>query len=193
MFQAHIVALLLLLTCLATVQTAAASENQWVLGGGAGPLIIRGQARGVDERGPNLALNLHGAYELSDWFDLRIEGTSSGWLAPNETLRVQSLSSGVGVKFDVLEWVPYGAMLLGYTHLRSAAQPAATDGDATEPMHSERDSHAFHSGLALGLERRWSRQFGIGVQLGYTQVSLNPNYNPALFLTLLRADYRWGW
>jgi hypothetical protein len=171
-------------------RTAHAFENQWHLGAGLGVATLSGSEY---KTGP--AAGLHGAYGLSDTFDLRIELLASHHTldvgdetreAP--TAQLLSAAAGVAYKVDVLEWIPYAGLLGGY---------AAFLGDSPSDLGlSAPGDQELTVSVVLGIDYAHSRSFGLGAQLRYTGfLSDLPDSlaDAQYFALLLRAEYRWGW
>lgn len=160
-------------------QPALAFERQWHLGGSLGAAIW---ADGGVPAGP--ALGAHGAYGLSDTFDLKLEVLASSHSRGSEALTWFGASTGLAYKLDVLRWVPYAGVQVGYYSLSGSLRPDPLSGG--EPGMS----------IDLGLDYAFSRRFGLGLELRYHGFLGDPlaSLGAAPLLTgLLRAEYRWGW
>jgi len=103
---------------------AGAFERQWHAGAGLG---ISAYPRYYPV-GP--ALGLNAAYGISDVFDLKLEllGSDHSYsadpgLAPAKAVPFSAVL-GLSYKLDVLQWIPYFALLGGYSHI-SGALPTA--------------------------------------------------------------------
>lgn len=171
-------------------RTAHAFENQWHLGAGLGVATLSGSEY---RTGP--AASLHGAYGLSDTFDLRLELLAShhtldlgdeARAAPSAELL--SAAAGIAYKLDVLEWIPYVGLLGGY---------AAFLGDTPSELGlSAPGDQELIVSVVLGIDYALSRSFGLGAQLRYTGfLSDLPDSlaDAQYFALVLRAEYRWGW
>ena len=102
-----------------------AFERQWHVGGGVGLATESGR----DDVG--LSLGVHGAYGISDVFDVRLELQAS----PSDVARLPSWflapRAGLAYKLDVLRWIPYAGASggavdrpLAYTQLKQATNSA---------------------------------------------------------------------
>ncbi|MEI9949604.1 MAG: hypothetical protein WDO74_11650 [Pseudomonadota bacterium] len=83
-------------------------------------------------------------------------------------------------KLDILQWIPYGAALVGYQHI---AGPVP----ASEPF---RRDDAIIAGV-LGLDYAATRNFGLGVSLRMNLLLSSIGEGEAI-TTMLRAEYHWG-
>ncbi len=152
-----------------------ASEGQWHLGGG--PAVQRFTG---GETAP--ALQGVGAYEWSDSFDLRLELLGAAPRLEPGALQA-SVAVGAAYKLDVIEWVPYFGLLLGYYELGSA-RPA--------PLAARE----LGLSIPLGLDYALSRQLVLGLQLRYHAFlsELPQTLGEASLLSAgLRLEGRWGW
>lgn len=165
--------------CLVTGR-AAAIEGQWHVGGGVGAATF---ARTDTGFGP--LLGIHGAYEIDDMFDLRLELTASRHeLVEGTTTDFYGVAAGLSYKVDVIEWVPYFGLLGGYY---------AFDGDVRPAPLQERELGIM---VPLGIEYVPSRVFAAGLQIAYHGFLSDPmdSVGDAPYVTaLLRAEYRIGW
>lgn len=154
--------------------SAHAFERQWHLGAGAG--ISNGKGL---EMSP--AVGVYAAYGLSDVFDARLELTARGYGLASE-LNPHQLSAMLGLvyKLDVLRWVPWGGVYVGYQGFEAAPRQ--------ELLFKRHDAAL---GLGLGLDYAFSRSFGAGFTLRFDDALSNAE--AATFDALLRAEYRWGW
>lgn len=162
---------------LLNASSAFAFERQWHVGGGMGFAAFA--ERGVDA-GP--ALGLHGAYGLSDVFDLKVDLLGSTHRVRGEGLSVFSSTAGIAYKMDVIRWVPYAGLEVGYYRLEGA-----------RPGNLMTNEAGFS--IDLGLDYAVKRSFGLGVQLRYHGFLSDPAASigdAPLFTGLLRAEYRWG-
>ena len=162
--------------------TAHAFERQWHLGGGAGVTSFAHDYK----LGP--ALGLNAAYGLSDMFDARVELLGSTHVLssplfanlPQTRAELFTASAGVTYKLDVLQWIPYKNVLVGYRHVAGALSPTA---------EYRRDDLA--AGILLGLDYSASRSFGLG--LSWRGDSALSKLSATESMTLmLRAEYHWG-
>ena len=159
---------------------AQAFEREWHVGGGLG---LTAYPR-YYSAGP--ALGLNAAYGLSDVFDLKLEllGSYHGYSASPGSTREHaapySAALGLSYKLDVLQWIPYGALLVGYQHVAGrlpVAEPIVRD-DAL-------------AAILLGIDYAATRNFGLGASLRNDFLLLSASHGPAI-TTLLRAEYHWG-
>jgi hypothetical protein len=163
---------------------AHAFERQWHLGAALGPSTPTGSGLNW---GPAAAI--HGAYGLSDMFDVRLEllgglhAFESKMPAFETTSRIYSGTAGLAYKLDVIEWVPYAGLLAGYGMIQFAPPAGA------EPPQSE---GRFTLGLELGIDYALSRSIGLGFRFrgdewfGSERVSETATF-------LFGAEYRWGY
>lgn len=156
---------------------AEAFEREWHLGAGVGASDFSAEGVGW---GPELGV--HGAYGLSDTFDLRLEGRLSQHpvnIDPALDDRFTFLRTDVALayKIDILRWVPWLAVGAGYFH--SFEEPA--------PSQALRRHDALVSGM-FGIDYAVSRNFGLGL-VGRTAFLFAGS---AEYGAQLRAEYRWG-
>ncbi|HEY2408417.1 MAG TPA: outer membrane beta-barrel protein [Polyangiaceae bacterium] len=165
--------------------TAHAFERQWHVGGGVGLTSYLHDY----QLGPSLGLNA--AYGISDMFDVRVELLGSTHLLSSEATtrvaylahtRAEQLSAAAGLtyKLDVLQWIPYGGVLLGYRHVRGALPPLSDYG---------RDDAM--AALLVGLDYAASRSFGLGLSWRGDS-ALSSFANTESMTVMLRAEYHWG-
>lgn len=159
---------------------ARAFEREWHVGGGVGVTAYPNYY----SAGPSLGL--HAAYGISDVFDLKLEllGASHsynpGSNSPSERGASYSAAAGLSYKLDILQWIPYGAALVGYQHIAGpipASQPFRRD-DAL-------------LALILGLDYAATRNFGLGLSLR-SDFLLSTFDEGMGFTSMLRAEYHWG-
>lgn len=171
---AGVVSVALGLTLLATAGSARAFERQWHLGGGAG--VARGNGLSLSP-----ALGLYAAYGLSDVFDVRLEVTARGYhLGSEQDPNALSAMVGLTYKLDVLSWVPWGGVYVGYLGF-----------DAVPRKGLAFRQHDAALGLGIGLDYGFSRSFGLGITLRSDDALTRAE--AVSFDALLRAEYRWGW
>jgi hypothetical protein len=157
---------------------AFAFEKQWHLGGGAG---VNAFADGGSAPGP--ALGVYGAYGLSDMFDLGIEVLGSTHAREGHNFQLVGISTGISYKLDVLSWIPYAGLELGYYRFFGDTRPAGLA-----------ENEAGFS-VDLGLDYLLSPSVGLGLKLRYHgflhdfPTSLG---DAPLFTGLVRAEYHWG-
>ena len=159
---------------------AQAFEREWHMGGGLG---FTAYPRYYSV-GP--ALGLNGSYGLSDVFDLKLELLGSYHSYPGERpLPSQwaaplSVVSGLSYKLDVLQWIPYAALLVGVQHLYGAL-PLGQPFRRTDAL----------AALMVGVDYAMTRNFGLGLSLRTDLLFSTPSQGQAI-TTLLRAEYHWG-
>lgn len=162
------------LALLGTPRTARAFERQWHLGAGAG--VTNGSGLALSP-----AVSAYAAYGISDVFDVRAELTARGYeLGRDRDPHALSAAAGLAYKLDVLRWVPWAGVYLGYVGFLE--EPRA------ELPFSRHDAAI---GLGLGLDYGFSRELGLGVTLRYDDALTRTGSSN--FDGLLRAEYRWGW
>ena len=178
----------------AWVAPAQAFERQWHLGAGLGvanfPQIENSGAPFNGESLKPPAVGLYTAYGISDYFDWRLEltwglhsldGAPEEPVADLETTHVVSASSGLSYKLDVIDWIPYLGLMVGYygyfggPHLTSdgLAEGGGSDAGAS---------------LILGLDHAVNRDFAVGIQLRYDRLLSGQDY----FIGQLRFEHTWG-
>jgi hypothetical protein len=171
---------LVALSALLAPRRAAAFERQWHLGGGLGVTAYPKYY----QVGP--ALGLNAAYGISDVFDVKLEllGGLNSYTAPkateSERAEPWSAAAGLSYKLDILQWIPYGALLVGYQHI-SGRIPNA------EPF--KRDDAL--AAVVLGLDYAVSRDFGLGASVRADFLLASDDHS-AGFTPMLRAEYHWG-
>ncbi len=162
------------LALLGVTRSAHAFERQWHVGAGAG--VSRGSGLSLSP-----AVTAYAAYGLSDVFDARLEVTGRGYrLGDERDSHSLSAAAGLAYKLDVLRWVPWAGVYLGYVGFLHRPRPGA-----------EFEQHDAAIGLGLGLDYAFSRQLGLGVTLRYDDALTRAGATN--FDALLRAEYRWGW
>ena len=183
------------LLALSTASPAAqAFERQWHLGGGLG-LGGFGKVEGssVPLSGEGLKLPMvgaHAGYGISDVFDVRLELTwglhsldgSPEVVDPElEQTHVVSAATGLAYKLDVIEWIPYLGLLVGYYGYCGGP---ALGSDGLEPGGGS----DLGASLILGLDHALSRDVAVGVQLRYHRLLAGEDY----FTAQLRVEHTWG-
>jgi hypothetical protein len=131
----------------------------------------------------------HWTFGLSDAFNLMVEGAWS-LVALGERAKdahtprtrpasVANADVGIGYVLDVLQWVPYGGLLLGGYALGGGTIEGAKVLPGAE--------------IALGLDYRfgprWAAGFAFRQHMLFTEASTYPSYTQ-LFA---RWEYTWGW
>jgi len=159
---------------------AHAFEREWHAGGGIG-LTAYPHYYSV---GP--ALGLHAGYGISDVFDLKLEvlGSYHGYSAEprrsSQSAAPFSVVTGLSYKLDVLQWIPYAALLVGFQ---------GVSGTLPQGAPFRRDDAI--AALVLGLDYAMTRNFGLGASVR-TDVLLSSLTEGEAVTTLLRAEYHWG-
>ena len=164
-------------SCLA--RSAVAFERQWHVGAGVGAAAI---AEPDVKAGP--VFGVHGVYGISDVFDVRASLLQSFQRYGPEPLRVTAATAGLAYKMDVIRWVPYFGVQVGYYRLRGASPPGELRTD--------------DAGLSLdlGIDYAVKRRFALGAELRYHGFLSDPVVSlgdSPFFTGLVRAEYRWGW
>ncbi len=171
--------------------TASAFEKQWHLGGGLGAGVASAASGSLGPVG-----GLYAGYGLTDEFDLRLE-FSAGLHdltdgAPGSEEIGPSLAYtgafGATYKLDVIEWIPYVGLLVGY---------AGFNGDAVPPGVAAESEQAVKGALDLstifGIDYALSRNTGLGAMLRYHAFMTDGLTDYPYMSFMLRAEYRWGW
>ncbi|HOU90160.1 MAG TPA: outer membrane beta-barrel protein [Polyangiaceae bacterium] len=167
------------LAVLAIAPAASAFERQWHVGGGGGIAVL---AESGSKAGP--VAGLHGAYGISDTFDVRAALLGSVNRLDGEPFELYSATAGLAYKLDVLSWIPYAGVQVGYYRLGKGPRPGDLAPD--EPGFS----------LDLGLDYAVRRHLGLGLELrfhGFLGEGFASLADAPYFTGLLRAEYRWGW
>ncbi|MEO6600101.1 MAG: hypothetical protein ABIQ16_09535 [Polyangiaceae bacterium] len=178
------------LAALVAPSDARAFEREWHVGGGVGVTAYPHYY----SAGP--ALGLNAAYGVSDVFDLKFEllGSLNSYVPPfskanaaparnppqSERAEPWSAVAGLSYKLDILQWIPYGALLLGYQHI-GGRLPLG------EPFRRD-DALA---AIVLGLDYAATRNFGLGASVR-SDILLTSSERGAAFTPMLRAEYHWG-
>jgi hypothetical protein len=163
--------------------SAAAVERQWHLGAGLGAGTFKGSS------GLAPGAGAYAAYGISDVFDARLELTAITYdftepPAPVDRTQVYSALIGLSYKVDVIEWVPYMGLLVGYTRFSGGPKP------------EQRSKNDLGFDAHVGLDYLWTRSVGFGTKLGYQGFLGNPPDSLAdtpSFVFMVRTEYRWGW
>jgi len=159
---------------------AHAFEREWHVGGGLGATAYPHYY----SLGP--ALGVNAAYGISDVFDLKLEllgsyhGYTAGSHLPTEHAEPLSAAVGLSYKLDVLQWIPYAAVLVGFQSI-SGRLPVG------EPFRRDDVLAA----LVLGLDYAMTRNFGLGASIRTDMLLSSPSTGEA-FTPMLRAEYHWG-
>jgi hypothetical protein len=131
------------------------------------------------EKNLGWALGAHGAYALSDMFDLELElfGTRNGSSLDKST-DVLAATAGVAYKIDILRWIPYVGALGGYYHWGGAPGPHGQSGGAAG------------GSLQVGLDFLLTREVALGVDFR-VHFSFEEEFHTPFQTLMLGAEYRW--
>jgi hypothetical protein len=157
-----------LATVLLSGPPARAFERQWHLGGGLGAAAPTDYSAGP-------AFGIHGAYGLSDVFDLRLELQASRNGVGSLPVSFYGTRLALAYKVDVIQWIPYAAISGGGFAI------------AWEGAALFRPS----AGVMLGLDYAVSRHVGLGVLGAGDYVFVESGVT--VLALLVRAEYRFGW
>jgi hypothetical protein len=150
---------------------ARAFEREWHAG-------LRAGFATLTKRGMGPALGVHGAYGLSDMFDVTLEALASRHDGADGT-DVLSATAGLTYKIDVFQWIPYLGLVGGYYHF--GGEPAG---------RFEGGMPGF--ALQAGLDYLVVREVAIGLELREHNV-LEDGLHLPVFSATLGAEYRFGW
>lgn len=163
---------------------AHAFEREWHLGAALG-------AAGGKGLSLSPAAGLYAAYGLSDVFDVRLEMTLRGYhLGADRDPHALSTMAGLTYKLDVLRWVPWAGVYVGYLAFFDTPYqgcPQCMPVDKGSPF-KQRDVAL---GFGAGLDYAFSRDLGCGVTVRVDD-SIGSS-GASSFESLLRLEYRWGW
>jgi hypothetical protein len=150
---------------------AFAASGEWQASAKAGVGVLGGR--------PGPALDLRGAYGLSDMFDvvLDVYGSRHGGSAATD---VFGATAGVAYKIDVFEWIPYVALLAGYY-------------DYAGTRKGPNGEHGSLPGASVrvGLDYLVTRELALGAELG-GHADVDHGFHAPLWSATLGAEYRWG-
>ncbi|HVY31716.1 MAG TPA: outer membrane beta-barrel protein [Polyangiaceae bacterium] len=153
---------------------AHAFEREWHLGAAVG-------AAGGKSLKVAPALGAYAAYGVSDVFDVRLEMTLRGYeIAAGKNPYALSTMAGLTYKLDVLRWVPWAGVYVGYLAFLGNPPP--------DFAFKKRDVAL---GVGAGLDYAFSRDFGCGATVRVDD-SLAAAGGSS-WESLLRVEYRWGW
>jgi hypothetical protein len=157
---------------------AAAYERQWHAGASFGYAIV-----GQEEAYSGLGGGLHLTYGLTDAFNAMLETDFT--LHPGGDLTVLSAALGPAYVLDILEWVPYGGILIGAYDIWRHSDCGGVD---------QPSCHAAHLGFSvpLGLDYQLSRSFAIGGQVRYHFLLAGEGDPSSYFTAFARAEFIWG-
>ena len=159
---------------------AQATEGQWHIGAGPG----LGTFAGVDS-GTGFGFGVHGAYELSDMFNLQLELVASRHaFVDDEATGLYGAMAGMTYKLDVIEWVPYFGLMAGLF---------AFDGDVRPDPLAKTEPAII---VPLGMEYSFSRRLAVGVELryqGFLSAPMSSLSDAPYFGLMTRVEYRLGW
>lgn len=184
--RAAVAALVVFAAAMAAGGRAGAVEREHQLGVDAGGSMLSIHDKSTPDVGSTLGL--HYTYGLTDAFNLMAEGAWS-LVAANQQLDhpdtphtrpadVYNIDVGLGYVLDVLQWVPYGGILVG----GYAMQGGTVDGVKLLPGAE----------LALGLDYRFNRSWAAGVAFRQHFLSDVATY-PSFTQAFARLEYTWGW
>lgn len=159
---------------------AQAFQGQWHLGAGAGMMSYSGDSHYLMPE-----LTLHGAYGISDTFDVRLELGESVPLASGGSDRSLGYAEGIlAYKLDIIEWIPWAGLGLGAFAASGGLQGAGRD--PLQPAAS----------LWLGLDYAFTRQWGVGAFLAmHSWVTDSTRSTPRYAATNfgIHFERRFGW
>ena len=154
-----------------TSPLAHAVDGEWHAGARLGIATLKGSSLGP-------AADVHGAYELSDLFDIVVDIAGSRHGGPSGT-DVLSASGGLAYKIDVFQWIPYVSVLGGYYRFEGMPGPNRDNGgQAGGSVHA-------------GLDYLPMRQLAFGADFGWHTVFHGLTFPH--FTALVGAEYRFGW
>ena len=184
----RLVALALAVCASSLARPAAAYERQWHVGGELG-YAMAGFPSGAAS---GFVGGAHLGYGLNDSFNLRVDLDISGFgvtdaLAEGEALPPEGLSShlatlwhgGVGVEYvvDILEWVPYAGLTLGFADVLQRG------------VHDP--NLAFE--IPFGLAYLPIPELSLGVEGRYRLLMLGSDETPTQgLLVMARLEHVWG-
>ncbi len=131
-----------------------------------------------NEKDLGWALGGHGAYGLSDMFDLELEllwARNASGLGKTDVL---AATGGIAYKIDILRWIPYFGVLGGYYHWGGAPGPNGESGSAVGASAQIGLDFLATRELAFNLDFRW-------------HFSFKDEFYAPLRTLMLGAEYRW--
>jgi|SRR5688572_18332095 len=172
--KVHAPAILVTLALWLPSPTAHAFEEQWHVGGGIGAVSASESRLGL---GP--AVNLYGAYGLDDMFDVKLDFSASSHAfevagGTMERRGIYTGTLGISYKLDVIEWIPYFGVQLGWLH-------------SDLPEDLDMGSSGWLLGGMIGLDYAITSSWGVGVVNQYHM----PLEGGGLVSLFLRTEYRW--
>jgi hypothetical protein len=182
-----IIAIAFALSGMTLARQAAAVEREHHLGLDAGGAMLVVSDKSTPDLGGSAGV--HWAYGLSDAFNLMAEGAWS-LVALGEKVQspttprtlpasVANLDVGIGYVLDVLQWVPYGGLLVGGCALAGGT----IDGIKIRP----------DAEIALGLDYRFGRSLATGVAFRQHMLLTAMSTYPSFTQVFARLEYTWGW
>lgn len=155
---------------------AQAFERQWHAGVDLGYAALSWD----DSLRSGFGAGVHGAYGLTDSFNLMLELGASSHPISEQSAWVLALNTGVGVAYtlDIVSWVPYIGLLVGGYHFSGA--------------NAEKNDFRLGFQGALGIDYRPSRNWAVGMQLRYHTFATNFMHDH--YITCMgRFEWTWGW
>ncbi len=172
---------------LAVAPDAGAVEREHQLGADVGGAMLVIADKSTPDVGAGIGV--HYSYGLSDAFNFIADGSFS-LVAVGESnngntntpktrpATVTTIDAGIAYVLDVLQWVPWGGILVG---------GYALDGGTISGV-----KFLPGAAVAIGLDYRLSRDWAVGAsvrQHAFTDLSTYPSYTQAF----ARIQYTWGW
>lgn len=156
------------------VSNAHAFENVWHAGADAGWVVP------TTSYHPGFGYGLHGAYGLSDVFDLRLTlSTSRHGPHPTQaaagSANLTQATLGIAYKLDVLSWIPYLGVRAG--GMFWSAPPASGYAPNSATL-----------GVMLGVDYFFARRFAAGLEIARDMTLRREGATSAL----LRIEYHTG-
>jgi hypothetical protein len=183
MNRAVAVALVVLSAALARPALAVEREQQLGVDLGGSMLIVSGKSA-PDVGG---VAGVHWTYGLSDalnlmaeaeWSLLALRETQGGTGPGTRPSWAANADVGVGYVFDVLQWVPYGGLLVGGYDLSGGTIPGS--------------KILLGAAIAVGCDYRLDRTLAIGIALRQHMLTDASTY-PSFTQAFARLEYTFGW
>jgi hypothetical protein len=150
---------------------ASAFGNQWHAG-------AKGGFAFQNDRDLGWGAGVHGAYGLSDMFDLELELFIARNGAPLEQKsQVTAATAGIAYKVDVFRWIPYVGLLGGYYHWGGVPGP-----------HGE--TQAGGGAVQIGLDYLLMREVALSLDFR-AHFSFKEEFYFPMRTLMLGAEYRW--